>query len=103
MRSLIVLILAWLTLQFGTLLLHRSDRHVSGSRPPSVRVDEVLRDWPERSRVLAKRVIAEYGIPDGADENTLWWDRLGGARIVIYSDGTHAQPGATGQPQAANF
>jgi hypothetical protein len=87
MRSLIVLVLVWLALQFGSLLIGaKPDPDPSDTRISVHRVDEALRAWPEASRDIAKRLIADYGMPDGARDNVLWWNRADNARIVMYRD-----------------
>jgi hypothetical protein len=103
MRSLIVLVLVWLALQFGSLLVGgKPDPVPSDARIDGHRVDEALRAWPEASRDLAKRLIADYGMPDGAHENVLWWNRAGNARIVIYRDDARSIPSEPTGPMAAS-
>lgn len=93
MRSLIVLVLVWLAFQFGSLLIERKpDPSRADARLSAQRVDETLDHWPEGPRDLAKQMIGDYGLPDGAHVNVLWWNRAGDARIVIYRDTQESVP-----------
>ncbi len=56
--------------------------------------DRLVDSWPERSREIALRFIAEYGLPEESTASTLIWHGNGPwKRTVVYREGAeHAFP-----------
>jgi hypothetical protein len=98
MRPFIFLVLVWLAFRFGALLLSGAGASTGGGHPPSIdrqQVDSVLRTWSKPSREVARRTIADYGLPDGCGDNILWWERGNDARLVLLRDADRdARPAA---------
>ena len=94
MRPLIFLVLVWLAFRLGALLLVGPRAGNAGHSPEIDRqqVDSMIRTWSGPSREVARRAIADYGLPDGCGDNILWWERGDGARIVLVRDAERARP-----------
>lgn len=92
MRALLILTAVWLVGQFATTWTSagRDDRDERRGLE-AAEMHAVLSAWPDRSREVARRVIAEHGRPDGATADLMWWEDDGEVGIVVYRDDPRAQ------------
>lgn len=84
LRSLFVLILLWVAFQFAVMSFAGMRSSSGGHGPSPSGLHRALSAWPEDSRRLALKIVDEYGMPDGVNEQSLWWIRPDDSRIVIY-------------------
>ena len=51
------------------------------------KIDEVVRDWPEKPRQTAERTMQKYGAPNEASESMLvWYENGPWQKTIVYRD-----------------